>query len=179
MLNVTGVMGAMSGTDSIYNSISNFTYMDVGFALEPHEEMTIAYDFHIPIWVPADKRYRVAHTVFYEEVDTRAAASDVGGGGGQRYASTFQNTTTELYANDAEALDGSSMFMLFVALLATSVMLYVMYIACLGAGADEKELRRAVRNRSTAYGMGDNSAGSGNGIGNSIGFGINNRKQRK
>ena len=65
--------------------------MDVGFALEPNEEVTVAYHFHIPMWVPADKRYRVAHTVFYEEA--------VGGGIGTnpRYASTFQNSTLELY----------------------------------------------------------------------------------
>ena len=81
-LNVSGIMGTMSLSDNFHNSVVKFALHEVGYSVEPHEEVTISYVFHIPMWVPNDKKYKIAHTLYYEEVDQS-----------RRYASTIQNTT--------------------------------------------------------------------------------------
>ena len=92
------------------------------------------------MWLSSDKKYRIAHTLFYEETN-----------GNRKYASTFQNTTIDIYSNAENApADAETILAVLQGLFMTAVVLYLMYYACFSL--DSNTQSKVVTSKdSTAY----------------------------
>jgi hypothetical protein len=147
VLNVTGIVGSLSKASNFQDYVANFPFEGVGFELQPHEEVTISYVFQIPIWIPNDKKYRVAHTILYEEINQI-----------RRYASVVQNSTISLYSNDSATVDAETIGTVLMAILSSIAVLYITWFAC--CSADQKTISKTVRSRdSTAYNTNNTNGG--------------------
>jgi hypothetical protein len=122
--NITGIMGSINDAKDFSYYLHNFTFVPVDYKIEPSEEVTLAYKFQIPGYIPIGKKYIVANTVFYEE--RGALGSSFG------YSHTFHNSTVKLYSNQPE-LDRETVTSLATALATTLFVLYLTCYACSSA----------------------------------------------
>jgi len=117
-LNITYMMGSLTLANNFRHYLTNFTYSPVSFMLPPSEEVTLSYNIILPKYLNEDIRYRIANSVFYEDISTNT-----------RYSNTFQNVTINVYENPSE-IDNDTLRGLVMAFLSTIIIGYFSYISC-------------------------------------------------